>query len=200
MLLPDFEEAFTLRGAVVASISDDAYFELCQANELLHIERTPKRGLIIRPLPGFATSELVGIALFQVAAWSRHYGGHTLSWAGYTLPDGAVLGPGVSWVSEAAYSSLTRAQRLQFPPLCPQFVLELKAPFDCLITLQNRFEQWLSYGVELAILLDAAAEAAYLYRPGQLVELVQGFDNELSGELVLPGFRLDLRELREAAS
>jgi Uma2 family endonuclease len=200
MLLPDFEEAIILRGTVVAGFSDDEYFALCQANELLHIERTPQRELVIRPLPGFATSELVGIALFQVANWSRRYGGHTLSWAGYTLPDGAVLGPGVSWVSEAAYSALTRAQRLQFPPLCPQFVLELKAPFDRLTTLQARFEQWLNYGVELAILLDADAETAYLYRPGQPVEVVRGFDNELSGEPVLPGFQLDLRELREAAS
>lgn len=200
MLLPGIEEALTLRGTVVASISDDEYFELCQANELLHIERAPHHELIIKPLPGFTTSELVGIALFQVAAWSRYYGGHTLSWAGYTLPDGAVLGPGVSWISEAAYNTLTEAQQQQFPPLCPQFVLEVKAPSDRLITLQIRFAQWLSYGVELAILLDADAETAYLYRPGQPVEVVQGFDNELSGEPVLPGFRLDLRELREAAS
>lgn len=200
MCYPDSEEAIILRGAVVAGFSDDEYFELCQVNELLHIERTPQRELVIRPLPGFATSELVGIALVQVADWSRRHGGRTLSWAGYALPDGAVLGPGVSWVSEAAYNALTRTQRQQFPPLCPQFVLELKAPFDRLVTLQARFAQWLSYGVELAILLDADVKTAYLYRPGQPVEVVQGFDNELSGEPVLPSFQLDLRELREAAN
>jgi Uma2 family endonuclease len=200
MLLADFEEALALRGAVVAGFSDDDFFELCQANELLHIERTPRRELVIRPLPGCLVSLQLGSALGQLAAWSCHHGGHPLSWAGYTLPDGAVLGPGISWVSDAAYRTLTKAQRQQFPPLCPQFVLELKAPFDRLATLQARFAQWLSYGVELAILLDADAETAYLYRPGQPVEVVQGFDNELSGEPVLPGFRLDLRELREAAS
>ena len=32
--------------------------------------------------------------------------------------------------------------------------------------------------------------------PSKLCKPVQGFDNELSGEPVLPGFRLDLRELR----
>ncbi len=200
MFYPDSEEALVLRGAVVAGISDDEYFELCQANELLHIERTPQHELVIRPLPGCLVSLQLGSALGQLAAWSRRHGGHSLSWAGYTLPDGAVLGPGISWVSDAAYNTLTKTQRQQFPPLCPQFVLELKAPFDRLVTLQSRFAQWLNYGVELAILFDADAETAYLYRPGQPVEMIQGFDNELSGEPVLPGFRLDLRELRKAAS
>jgi len=195
-----FEEAIILRGTVVAGLSDDEYFELCQANELVHIARTPTRELVIRPLPGFLISHQVGSALFQVATRSHGYGGHTLSWAGYSLPDGAVLGPGVSWVSEATYSALMKTQRQKFPPLCPQFVLELKAPFDRLATLHTRFEQWLTYGVELAILLDAKPETAYIYRPGQPVEVVQGFDNELSGEPVLPSFRLDLRELREVAS
>jgi Uma2 family endonuclease len=200
MTFPAFEEALTLRGAVLAGLGDDAYFALCQQNELFHIERTPARELVIRPLPGFMTSAQAGSALFQVVSWSRLYGGRTLSWAGYLLADGAVLGPAVSWVSEAAYSTLTKAQRQQFPPLCPQFVLELKAPFDSLATLQIRFAQWLTYGVELAILLDTEPETAYIYRPGRPIEVVQGFDNELSGEPVLPGFRLDLREVREAAS
>ena len=87
-------QPLVLRGAVVAALSDDAFFELCQANELAHIERTPQREVIIRPLPRFALSELVGNALFQVVSWSRRHGGHTLSWAGYTLPDGAILGQG----------------------------------------------------------------------------------------------------------
>ena len=103
-------------------------------------------------------------------------------------------------MSAAAYNTLTKEQRRRFPPLCPQFVLELKASFDRLTTLQTRFEQWLAYGVELAILLDTEAETAYIYRPGQPVETVLGFDDELIGEPVLPGFRLDLRELREAAN
>ena len=59
--------------------------------------------------------------------------------------------------------------------------------------LQAKMEIYLANGVLLDFLLDAAAEAAYVYRPGQPVETVQGYDRELRGEQVLPGFQLDLR-------
>jgi len=49
----------------------------------------------------------------------------------------------------------------------------------------------------LAWLIAPKAETAYIYRVGQPEpEVVQGFDQELSGEDVLPGFRLRLAELR----
>ncbi|MEJ7662519.1 MAG: hypothetical protein WKG07_24610, partial [Hymenobacter sp.] len=38
-----------------------------------------------------------------------------------------------------------------------------------------------------------------MYRPGQPAETVHGYDQELSGEPVLPGFRLDLRPAAAAA-
>lgn len=57
-------------------------------------------------------------------------------------------------------------------------------------------EQWLQNGVRLGFLIDTETETAYVYAPDQPVQMVPGFDNELSGEPVLPGFRLALRELR----
>ena len=60
-------------------------------------------------------------------------------------------------------------------------------------------DEYLANGAQLGFLLDVEAETAYIYRPGQAVETVQGYDQELSGEPVLPGFRLDLRPLRRAA-
>ena len=59
-------------------------------------------------------------------------------------------------------------------------------------------EAYLTNGMELGFLLDVEAEMAYVYRPGQPAETVRGYDQELSGEPVLPGFRLDLRPLRRA--
>ena len=56
---------------------------------------------------------------------------------------------------------------------------------------------WLANGTQLAFLLDVEAETAYVYRAGQTEpEVLVGFDRELSGETVLPGFWLDLRLLR----
>ncbi|HEX8427451.1 hypothetical protein [Hymenobacter sp.] len=56
---------------------------------------------------------------------------------------------------------------------------------------------WLRNGARLAWLLVPETETSYIYRPDQLdPEVVQGFDNELSDEEVLPEFQLRLEELR----
>jgi len=71
-------------------------------------------------------------------------------------------------------------------------------PSDTLAGSQAKMEQWLQNGAQLGFLItDTPTEMAYIYRPGQPVGIVQGFDNELSGEPLLPGF---WRELREAVS
>ena len=73
--------------------------------------------------------------------------------------------------------------------------MEIKSPSDDLRVLQAKMEDYLVNGMQLGFLLDVEAETAYVYRSGQPAEIVQGYDQELSGEPVLPGFRLDLRPL-----
>jgi len=61
-------------------------------------------------------------------------------------------------------------------------------------------ENYLAIGIELSFLLDVEAELAYAYRPSQLAKIVQGYNQELSGEpMLLPSFCFDLRPLRRAA-
>lgn len=199
MLPVEFEEATILRGPFVAGFSDDDFFRFCQENDLMRVERTANHEILLMPPAGFESSAASGDVLYQVASWSRRQGGRTLdSSAGYSLPDGSVLSPDVSWISEAIWAALTPEQRRKFPPICPEFVVEVKSPSDRIKTLQAKMEQWLTNGAKLGFLLNIEAETVYIYRPGQPVETVQGFDNELSGEPLLPGFRLDLRELRQA--
>ncbi|HEX8506228.1 MAG TPA: Uma2 family endonuclease [Hymenobacter sp.] len=194
--IPD--EATVLRGPFVTGLSDDEFFRFCQENDLARIERTANHEILIMPPAGFESSYSCGQVYFQLALWHRqHRRGRTLeSSVGYLLPDGAVLSPDASWVSPERLATVTAAQLQKFPPLCPDFVIEGKSPFDRIPTLQAKMEQWLSNGVRLGFLIDTETEAAYVYAPGQPVHTVQGFDHELSGEPVLPGFRLELKELR----
>ena len=195
---PDFAEATVLRGPFVAGFSDDEFFRFCQENELARIERTANHEIIIMPPAGFESSYSSGQAFGSLLIWHRQYRqGRVLeSSVGYLLPDGAVLSTDASWVSPARLATVTPAQLQKFPPLCPDFVIEVKSPSDRLPTLQAKMEQWLANGVRLGFLIDTETEAAYVYRPGQPVQTVQGFGNELSGEPVLPGFQLDLQELK----
>ena len=194
--IPD--EATVLRGPFVTGFSGDEFFRFCQENDLARIERTANHEIIIMPPAGFESSAASGQVYFELALWQRQHRSGVVfeSSVGYTLPDGAVLSPDASWVSPERLATVTAAQLQKSPPLCPDFVIEIKSPSDHIPTLQAKMEQWLRNGVRRGFLLDTETETAYVYRPGQPVETLPGFDQELSGEPVLPGFRLDLRELR----
>lgn len=193
--IPD--EATVLRGPFVTGFTDDEFFRFCQENDLARIERTANHEIIIMPPAGGESSAASGDVYLQLGSWSRSTGGRAFeSSVGFQLPDGAVLSPDASWVNAPAWAGLTPEQRQKFPPLCPDFVIEVKSPSDRIPTLQAKMEQWLRNGVQLGFLIDTETETAYVYRPGQPTETVQSFDHELSGEPVLPGFQLDLRELR----
>ena len=195
-------EPLVLQGALVAGFSDDEFFEFCQANPTLRIERNAAGEIVIMTPAGFVSSAQSLEVQFQLTTWNKRYklGRVAESSAGYILPDKSTLSPDASWFSLAQWAKVPAASRRKFLPICPEFVVEVMSPKDRLVSSQAKMEQWLANGVQLGFLLNEKPETAYIYRPGQPVELVKGFDHELSGEPVLPGFLLDLRELREAAS
>ena len=195
LLLPD--RSFRIHSEILDGFTDDEFFEFCQLNSDIRIERGADKGITVMPPVGGESSAASGDAYLQIGNWSRAHSGRPFeSSAGFLLPDGSMLSPDVSWVRREAWQALTPEARKKFLPLCPDFIIEVKSPSDRPNVLQAKMEQWISNGVRLAFMLDPETETAHVYRPGQAREIVQGFDNELSGELVLPGFWLDLRELR----
>lgn len=198
----DPSQPLVLRG-LVTEFSDDEFFEFCQANSDLRLERNANGEIVIMTPAGFVSSAQSGEVFAQLRNWNKKHklGRMADSSAGYIVPDKSTLSPDASWFSLATWEKVPVAKRRKFLPICPEFVVEVMSPSDTLAGSQAKMEQWLQNGAQLGFLItDDPTEATYIYRPGQPVEVVQGFDNELSGEPVLPGFQLDLRELREAAS
>ena len=194
----EFPELPVLHGALLTRLSDDEFFELCQANPLLNFERNAKQEIIIMPPAGSESSESCSEINYQLVYWNRRTKlGHVYeSSAGFKLPDSSVRSPDAAWLSQSKWEQLTSEQKRRFPPVCPEFMLEVKSPSDDITDLQAKMETYLANGMQLGFLLDVEAEKAFIYRPGQPAETVQGYGQELSGEPVLPGFRLDLRPLR----
>lgn len=197
----EFPELPVLHGALMTRLSDDEFFELCQANPSLDFERNAQQEIIVMPPAGSESSEYCSEANYQLQHWNRPKRlGHVYeSSSGFKLPDSSVRSPDAAWLSQAKWEQLTPEQRRKFPPVCPEFMLEIKSPSDDMTDLQAKMETYLANGMQLGFLLDVPAATAYIYRPGQPAEAVQGYDQELSGEPVLPGFRLDLRPLRRPA-
>ena len=142
-------------------ITDNQFFELCQINELIKIERNADGSLILKPLLGGISSNIN---------------------AGLTSPSAA-------WIKLEKWNNLTEEEKEKFPPLCPDFVIELLSPSDSLKTTQKKMKEYIDNGVRLGILINRKSRQVEIYRPGKKVEVLES-PATVSGEDVLKGFVL----------
>jgi Uma2 family endonuclease len=109
----------------------------------------------------------------------------------FRLPNGSDRSPDVSWLKKERWDSLTPEQQRKFPPLCPDFVLELLSPSDNLSFTQAKMQEYQANGVQLAWLLNPHDRQVEIYRLGCPVEILFR-PRELFGENVLPNFVLNI--------
>ncbi len=116
----------------------------------------------------------------------------------YDLPNGATKMPDASWISPERLAGQTDDEE-RFMTIVPDFVAEIRSGTDRLGKLQLKMtDTWMANGVRLAWLIDPYEEKAYIYREGEAApEIVEGFSEQiLSGEAVLNGFLLPLKEMK----
>ncbi|MEQ9237135.1 Uma2 family endonuclease [Coleofasciculus sp. E2-BRE-01] len=174
-------------------LSDEQFYQLCQANHNWQLERTAKGKLIIMPPVGGMSGNREADLNGQVWFWNRQtqrgrvFSSSTI----FRLPNGGDRSPDVAWVTNERWESLSLEAQEKFPPICPDFVIELRFRTDSLEDLQTKMQEYLNSGLRLGWLINPQAQQVEIYRPNQTVEIVQ-LPASLSGEAVLPGFVLDL--------
>ncbi|HYG81887.1 MAG TPA: Uma2 family endonuclease [Pyrinomonadaceae bacterium] len=183
---------------VLQKLGEDGFYEFCMLNKDLRIELTSAGDLIVMSPTGGET----GIRNFELTgsfwAWvkkdgtGRGFDSSTL----FTLPNGAKRSPDVSWVRNDRWERLTKKERKQFPPLCPDFVVELRSPSDSLRTLKKKMQEYTENGAQLGWLIDPLEKKVYVYRPQSAVERLDD-PQTVSGDPLLPGFTLDVQSLWE---
>ena len=121
--------------------------------------------------------------------------------SGFDLPDGSFRQPDAAWISNERIATAQSFEEDAFITVAPDFVVEIRSGSDKIKTLLAKMQEvWLANGARLAWLIDPYEEKAYIYRPGQETEIVEGFaGKKLPGEAVLPGFELPLDEMRRNA-
>ena len=177
-------------------MTDDQLVQFCADNRELRIELTSKKELIIMP-PANPTSSQENSSLnAQLYFWTKQDGSGLCfdSSAGFTFPNGAMRSPDASWIARERWESLDAAERYRFSHIVPDFVVELRSPTDRLVTLQAKMAEYIENGVRLGWLIDPQRRRVYIYRPGQPVAMLQNPET-ISGESVLPGFTLNLRDI-----
>ena len=132
----------------------------------------------------------------QLGSWAKHDGtGATFdSSGGFVHLNGAVRSPDASWVERTSLDALTPEQRKKFLPLCPDFVVELRSPSDSLNALRDKMREYIENGARLGWLIDPESRRVYVYHPDGSVQGLEAPET-LSGDPVLRGFVLDLREI-----
>ncbi len=180
----------------VLELSPDQFLKLSGLNSDLRLELTSEGELIIMPPTGGESSEQNLELAIQLGIWAKRDGAGRAfeSSGGFMLPNGAVRSPDASWVKSSRLEVLSSEERKRFLPLSPDFVVELRSPSDRLSVVQEKMQEYIENGTKLGWLLDPVRKWVYVYRPGEPILELEN-PRTLSGDPVLVGFALELREI-----
>jgi Uma2 family endonuclease len=184
---------YTLNLDSAIELTDDQFYQLCRNNPDLKFERNAHGELIIMPPTGGETGRRNTNLIIDVGNWNRRaqLGQVFDSSTCFKLPNGADRSPDVSWIRQDRWDALTIEQKEKFPPICPDFVIELMSPSDTLKTVQAKMQEYIDNGSQLGWLLNRKDRQVEIYCPNQTVESLRS-PMSLSGETILPGFVIDL--------
>jgi Uma2 family endonuclease len=181
-------------------LNDDEFYNFCTQNNSLKFERDAKGNILIMPNTGGITGNLNAELIAEVIIWNRQakLGKVFDSSTTFRLLSTAARSADVAWVNNKSWNELNLTQQTKFPPVCPDFVLELMSNTDSLKDSTKKIhEEWMSNGCKLAWLINPKTQKSYIFRKNQEIEIITGFDKKLSGESILLGFELDLSILKQ---
>jgi Uma2 family endonuclease len=183
--------AITINLESIAHFTRERFYALCLANPDLQLERTAEGELIVMSPVGGESGNSEAELMTDLANWNRQtkLGKVFSSSTIFSLPSGADRSPDAAWVKLERWEALTPQQRIGFPPICPDFVIELRSATDRLPPLQAKMQEYLDNGLQLGWLIDPQNQQVEIFRP-ETVEIVS-MPVSLAGEDVLPGFTFD---------
>jgi Uma2 family endonuclease len=181
-------------------VTPEQFKQLAQAEQLARLELTKDGELIVMSPTGGEAGEKNFNLYIDLGIWNRQtrLGKAFDSSTVFVLPNGARRSPDVSWVRLKRWDTLTPQEKRGFPPIAPDFAIELVSPSDLknqrYEDLQAKMQEYLDNGVKLGWLIEPGAKTVEIYKVGQQVEILNN-PTTLSGEDVLPEFSLNLSNI-----
>lgn len=178
-------------------ITPEQFEQLADYEQEARLELTASGELIIMPPTGGSAGRKNFRLIQQLANWidTNKTGIGFDSSTVFVLPNGARRSPDVSWIKLDRWNQLTLEQQDGFPPIAPDFVIELVSPSDLknrrYRDLQNKMQEYLDNGVKLGWLIEPKAKKVEIYRRDKSPEVLNNLQS-ISGEDILPGFVLNL--------
>lgn len=177
-------------------LTDDQYYELCQKHPNLKLERNRADQLIIMPPTGGETGRKNADLISQLVVWNKQkkLGVVFDSSTEFKLPLGGDRSPDAAWIKLERWRSLSNEAKKKFPPLCPDFIIELRSESDSLTDFRAKMQEYLENGMALGWLIDPQTQQVEIYQQNQDVETINS-PQTLSGEEILPEFILDFTDI-----
>ncbi len=178
----------------LGGFSDAEFYQFCLDNRNLKFERDAQSNIIVMSNTGGKTGYYNTELLTELATiWNRKYkmGICFDSSTAFKLPNNAVRSPDAAWIRNERWTNLTDKEKEQFPPLCPDFVIEIKSASDVLTSLINKMNEWIGNGTRLAWLVNPEEKLTYVFTLDGRMRTVS-FEEIATGESVLEGFEIRL--------
>jgi len=178
-------------------MTDEAFYEFCRRNKDYRFEMDKRGNLIVMPPTFLETSNKNSEINLQLRIWAKKdkTGIAFESDGMFILPNGAKRAPDAFWILKERYFALSQEEREErFARICPDFVIELRSKSDNLRKLQAKMREYIENGARLGWLIDPAEKKVHVYRADKTNEILEN-PSKVSGENVLPGFELDLKEI-----
>ncbi len=185
--------AITLNLKPFVELSDDQFYQLCLNHRELKFERTSQGELVIMsPVGGVGGSKEADL-IADLVYWNRQkqLGKVFSSSTCFKLPNGSDRSPDAAWIAKENWERLTTEQQQKFPPICPDFVIELRSPSDALVPLQQKMQEYLDNGLRLGWLINPQDRQVEIYTANQPKQIFNS-PQQIDGDNVLPGFVIDL--------
>jgi Uma2 family endonuclease len=188
--------ALTLDLRPVIRLTHEQFEQIALANRDLRLELTAAGELVLMFPTGGNTGRRNSDLTYQIEAWNRSMQRGVVfdSSTVFRLPNGAERSPDVAWIRQERWQTLTPAEQDSFPPLCPDFVIELRSKSDRLAPLQAKLEEYKANGCSLGWLINVQDRQVEIYRPNQAPEICSS-PVTLSGEAILPGLTITTNAL-----
>ncbi len=147
---------------VPAPTTPDDVERLSIANPGWQIEREADGTITMSPTFSDSGRRSLQLALL-IGRWNQQadVGDAFDSSTGFTMPDGAILSPDLSWIRRDRWEQLTADQRESYAPIVPDVCIELVSSSDRVETIIAKARRYRAYGASYVVVLDPKTQIVW---------------------------------------
>ncbi len=170
--LAGLEPPITLRTAT--PLSDEELMRFSEESKPYKVERTKDGEITIMTPVGYIGGQHEIYVASELLRWAEIDGRGSAVGpnVGFNLPDGSCFAPDGAWTAHSRLDALTAAQLAGYPPLCPDFVIEVRSRTDPRSLVETKMTLWMANGAHLAWLLDPGSGTATIFRANSEVQVL----------------------------